>query len=260
MRDSVRNAFVRFTAQYEGVVAWMYQDVKGLVSTGIGNLIDPVQMAVVLPFVHEDGSPAGRDEIVAEWLRVKNQPPSNGKTAAQLGHLYARQVTRLHLTPAGIQQVVENKLNQNDALLRKRFPAFEQWPADAQLATHSMAWACGPAFRFPKLEAALRALDFRMAAVECRMDETGNPGLKPRNIANKQLYENAAEVQEHARNPDMLYWPNLLNGPVSDADETLEEYRLDLLESHPPPPFETVTRLPGSIATDDDEEPPPKAA
>jgi len=257
MRESVRIAFVTFTAQYEGIVPWMYQDVKGLVSTGIGNLIDPVQAAVILPFVHEDGTPAARDEIVAEWLRVKNQPPdAQGRTAAQRGHLYARQITKLKLTPAGIQQVVENKLNQNDAFLRKRFLAFEQWPADAQLATHSMAWACGPAFRFPKLEAALRALDFHTAARECRMDETGNPGLKPRNVANQQLYENAAEVHERHRNPDPLYWPNLLDGPVSPDDETLQDIRLDLHDSEPPPKdFATVTRLPYS----DDVEPPDAA-
>ena len=49
------------------------------------------------------------------------------------------------------------KLGQMDAYLAKRFPEWEEWPADAQLATLSMAWACGPAFRFPRLEAALRA-------------------------------------------------------------------------------------------------------
>jgi GH24 family phage-related lysozyme (muramidase) len=225
MRQSVRNAFVPFTLPLEGYVPWLYQDVKGLVSIGIGNLVDPIQLAMSLPFVTIDGRKATREEIVAEWHRIKSLPPnSKGQTAAQLGHLYAKSFTTLRLTREGVDQVVQGKLNQMDAYLARRFPGYETWPADAQLATLSMAWACGPAFRFPKLEAALRDLDFRTAAVECFMPEEKTiSGLRPRNIANRVLYNNAAVVLRML-DPDELHYPTDLNAPAVDREaETLPE-------------------------------------
>lgn len=199
MKPAVRAAFVAFSDGFEGTVPWMYLDVKGLVTVGIGNLIDPLPGG--LPFVRADGTPATPREIAAEWWAIKS-----ATQLAKQGHRAAKALTRLRLTPAGIEQVVFAKLDQMTAHLVKRFPAFNEWPADAQLATLSMAWACGPAFRFPLLEAALKAKDFSMAAGRCHMNETGNPGLRPRNRANKILYRNAALTTE----PEALHYPGEL--------------------------------------------------
>lgn len=237
MRDSVRAAFVEFTAPFEGVVPWMYCDVKGLVSVGIGNLIDPIQMAMSLPFVHADGSAADRAEIAAEWLRIKNFP-----NAAALGHRAVEHVAKLRLTLGGVQDLVSGKLAQMGAMLVQRFPDFEQWPADAQLATLSMSWACGPAFRFPALAHALFDGDFTVAANECHMDETGNLGLAPRNVANVTLYRNAATVAAGGLDPEPLRWP------------------VDLSEEPTLPDFPIVYGLPPLESPELDEDPPDEAA
>lgn len=230
MRQVVRDAFVAFTAPLEGVVPWLYCDVKGLVSIGIGNLVDPIQHAMTLPLVRPDGSRATGAEIAEEWHRVKNYPG-----AAHLGHRITEHVTKLRLTREGIDQVVGSKLQHMDRYLASRFLCtthddcranpdlgracsygYEQWSADAQLATLSMAWACGPAFRFPKLEAALRAQDFLTASVECFMPEEKTiSGLRPRNKANRILYTNAA----YSTNPDILYFPKALSKPPEPLDE-----------------------------------------
>lgn len=252
----MRAAFVDFTAPLEGVVPWMYLDVKGLVTTGIGNLVDPMSMALGLPWRRANGTPATVDEIAAEWQRVKGDPH-----AAKLGHKYAQRITTLRLSDAGVHELVMGKLDANDALLRKRFPGWELWPADAQLATHSMAWACGPAFRFPRLEDSLRALDFRTAAVECRMDETGNPGLRPRNVANRLLYLNAAAVVESGNvlpnlKPDVLYYPlSVAPGSIGPEDDTIPE--LDAYRSESEPAIVHSLRLAGLPGNDDE---PPDAA
>lgn len=212
MKPSVRAAFVPFTSPLEGVVPYLYLDVKGLVTVGIGNLVDPIQYALPLPFLHPDGRPASRDEIAAEWLRVKSDPH-----AARQGHLRAKAITTLRLDAAGIDLVVSRKLAQNDDHLRRRFADYDDWPADAQLATLSMAWACGPAFRFPLLEAALKARDFYLAADECHINEAGNPGIVPRNVANKVLYRNAGRVQAFKLDPDAVHYPDDLTAAVQDA-------------------------------------------
>lgn len=251
MRASVRERFVWFTSRYEGVVPWMYLDVKGLVTTAIGNLIDPIQYALALPFVRADGSPASKDEIAAEWSRVKSHP-----TAAMQGHRVLKDVTSLRLTEDGIAKVVGAKLDQNWTHLRGRFPEIAEWPADAQLATLSMAWACGPAFRFPMLEASLRSQNFAMAAIECKMSTTGNPGIVPRNVANKILYRNAHVVKQFdVYDPETLYYPRDLNderetepelryGPPEDDEPTLPSRRppavtdlADFRKVYTPPPL-----------------------
>lgn len=201
MRDAVRDRFVEFTADMEGVVPWLYQDIKGLVTVAIGNLVDPIQYALPLPFLKPDGTPAARDEIAAEWLRVKNHP-----SLAKWGHRAAEQVTTLRLDDAGVQLVVSRKLAQNVDHLRRRFREWDEWPACAQLATLSMAWACGPAFQFPMLAAVLNAQDFAEAARHCHINETGNPGIIPRNKRNKLLYLNAARVRDYKLDPDYLNW------------------------------------------------------
>lgn len=211
MRASVRAAFVGFTEPLEGSVAWMYLDVLGLVTVGIGNLIDPPVYAVGLPFVHEDGTPASRAEIAEEWARVKAD-----RSLAQKGHRAAKLVTKLRLTPEGIEQVVFAKLEQVDSQLAARFPQWEEWPAAAQLATLSLSWACGAGFRFPKLEAALKAQDWATAATECKMNAAGNPGIVPRNAANRALFLLAAQDSD----PDDLTWT--VDAPPSTQPENVQ--------------------------------------
>jgi hypothetical protein len=262
MRDVVRKAFYEFNSPMEGEVPFFYQDVKGLVSIGVGLLCDPIELAMGLPLIRPDGAPASRAEIVAEWTVIKNLPPSaKGQTAAQLGHLYARPHTKLRLTPEGLRQSLVGKLSQMDGYLANRFRCTEHedcrahaelgsvctgygynaWGADAQLATLSMAWACGPAFRFPKLEAALRRLDFRTAAVECFMPEEKTiSGLRPRNRANRILFTNAA-IALNTLDPDVLFWPADLEAQRPETKTQPSIVSPDQLE----PEAETVTQLPG---------------
>lgn len=216
MKPSVRAAFVPFTIPMEGSIAWMYLDVKGLVTTAIGNLIDPIAYALPLPFMKPDGTAATQAEITSEWLRVKAR-----KDMAMRGGVAFKAITTLRLTPDGIELVVGRKLTQVDAHLRARFAGYDAWPADAQLGVLSMAWACGPAFRFPVFEAAVRSLDFAYAATECRMDETGNPGLRPRNIATRTLFRNAAHVVAESLDPDVLYFPRVLDEAAATEPEVV---------------------------------------
>ncbi len=205
MRASVKAAFVSFTEKFEGSVATMYLDIKGLVTVAIGNLIDPVGAALDMPFLRADGSPASRYEIGAEWRRMKTNP-----ILAKLGWKAAAKVATLHLSPEGISAVVQKKLLANEAYLsqtKDQYPDFSTYPADAQLCLLSMAWAMGPAFQFPKFEAAMHKRDFREAAKHCHMEDSKNPGLRPRNAADVILLLNAAAVEEAGADPEVLHYP-----------------------------------------------------
>ena len=67
------------------------------------------------------------------------------------------------------------------------------WPASAQLALLSMAWAMGPAFA---AGAAQRLGGVRRTVVAGRsrkshIDDTANAGVRPRNVADRVLFLDA---------------------------------------------------------------------
>jgi hypothetical protein len=211
MRQVVRDIFFNFNDPLEGTVEWMYLDIKGLVTVGVGNLLPSEGAAAALPFFHDGSpeSPATDAERRQGWNDVHAR-----QELARVGHRAFRTVCDLRLSIDGIRELVNSKLSSNENILAATFPQFSDWPADAQLALLSMAWALGPAFpaSWPKFATACRALDFAGASIECRMQEAGNPGVIPRNNADQLLLQNASKVMraENGYDPDTLYYPTQL--------------------------------------------------
>ncbi len=218
MRQSVRDAFVSFTEKFEGSVNVMYVDILGLVTCGVGNLIDPIGTALDLPFLRADGSMASRAEIGSEWRLMKLTPG-----LSHLGWTAAAKIAKLHLSPEGISQLVAGKLAANEHYLvemKNEFPDFSTFPADAQLAVLSMAWAMGPAFppRFPKFTAAMHRRDFAAAALLSHMEDSHNAGLRPRNAADIVLLDNAAAVEKAGADPEVLRYPDVAVFPPAAVE------------------------------------------
>lgn len=188
-KQSVLDVFPSFTANLEGKVPWMYADILGLVTVGLGCLIDPVSLALGLPWKRPDGSDASNGEVAAEWNRVKHDP-----TLPKRGHRAAQKVTTLRLTDEGIARLANDRLRRHEAWFVKTWKDFASFPADAQLAIHSMGWAMGAGFtgKFPSFTRAVTVHDWATAARNCKMREAGNPGLVPRNKRNVSLLLAAA--------------------------------------------------------------------
>src|SRR6476469_6934719 len=127
MHQSVQDAFPAFTEPLEGRVPFMYLDVKGLVTTGVGNLIDtddPAHLFSNANLVPEafgfdwrdrnTDAQAGQDEIQAEYTTVKNR--QDLKNAA-IGT--KESITRLRLTDQAIDQMVATRLASNETILKQ---------------------------------------------------------------------------------------------------------------------------------------------
>jgi GH24 family phage-related lysozyme (muramidase) len=208
MKSSVSDIFPSFSEKFEGRLNFMYLDIKRLVTTGIGNLIDPLTPDVLnLPWrpKAEPDRSAAENEIRAEWEFVKSDPDAR----SQRGGGTFRDVTSLELSNDAVDDLVRGKVAGMETFLKNRqeFSNFDDWPADAQLGLLSMAWAMGPAFRFPNFQAACAAQDFRTAADESHIDDTANPGLRPRNAANRQLFLSAADGIDGNLDPDEVHLP-----------------------------------------------------
>lgn len=197
MRAAVRGAFPAFTSRFEGRLPFMYLDVLGLVTTGVGNLIDPMAAALALPWLHKlDATPATRPEVVAEWNIVKNAQPMR-----KLGGGAFARLTTLMLSDAAIDELVQGRLALNESQVRVGYSDWDTFPADAQMAMLSMCWAMGagriipgPAFQYPQFRAAVLNGDWARASDQCKMGEAGNPGLVPRNVTNRKLFLAAAST------------------------------------------------------------------
>lgn len=233
MRKSVMSAWFAFNAPFEGVCLHMYLDNLGLVSTGVGNLLEPMSAAEVLPFRKPNGMLATVLEIRTEWRRLKAKAVPESTVEAwrknhqgaplpiQLlggAHLSQQAVTTLRLRKPDVETLVRRKLLQNEEALRDRFglSGWNQWPACAQLPTHSMAWAMGSnGFAgFPKFMAHAKRQDFAAMAAECRvMPDRGT--LKLRNAANRALFLNAARVVAEGLDPELL----IFDAPKPPPDE-----------------------------------------
>lgn len=197
----------------------MYLDVKGLITIGVGNLIDPVQVALPLPFVRRsDGESATRTQIYAEWQAIKK----NTALATQ-GHRAAARETTLLLADEAVGALIRERLQANEALLSKHssLPAWDRWPADAQLGVHSMAWALGVGGlrKFPLFLMAAARSDFQEMARQCEISTQGNPGVKPRNEANRRCFENADFVSRNHLDREVLHYPEIATRPVEHLEE-----------------------------------------
>ena len=220
MFPAVQSGFPTFSTKFEGRVPYMYLDVLGLVTVGVGNLVDPVLAAQALPFrfknrpgIAAPGSAATADQIAAEWQALKNDPSLKTR-----GYKACEPITQLELSDDAIDSLIIDRLTKNESFLKRQpwFQDFDIWPADAQLGLLSMAWAMGPAGpgNFPSFRAACQRLDFNTAAAQCKMNEAGNPGVVPRNQANITLFSNAAIVVASAAQGGLqranLHYPQVL--------------------------------------------------
>jgi len=204
MWPSVQNAFVEFSSPLEGVLDFMYLDNASApgpyVTTGMGNLIDPIGAALALLWRHNsDNSLASQAEVETEWNTVKAR-----KDLAPKGGGAFKGITSLHIDAATINEIVASRLAQNEKILMARFANYTSLPADAQLGLHSMAWNMGAAFGFPKFSEAILNSDFTTAANECKISN----GSEARNTADKQLFENAALVEQYGLDPSVLWYPD----------------------------------------------------
>ncbi len=173
---------------FEGRIPWMYLDVNGYVTAGVGNLLATPQVAIALIWRRRDeGGEADEVEIGDEWMRV------HGAVKGRAAGAY-KPLTRLELADHEIGRLFNRRVDEFCTQLEHHFPLWPEWPEEAQLATLDMAFNLGAGAlpkEWPKLSQALRAMDWRQAAVDCHRPQSH----EARNVAVKALFAKAAQEQ-----------------------------------------------------------------
>ena len=208
MHASVAAALPLFLKQFEGKVNYMYLDVKGLVTIGIGHLLDPVDQALRLQFGPKGGGgTASGAQVIAEWQTVKGRRDLAGKPSIEFD-----KITTLQLTDVGIATMVADDAKSIESYIKtnpsaKKFYAdFDAWPADAQLGFFGVAWGGIPLpqFGWHLFPAACRDQDWDTAAAQCKIT---SPIAAGRNEAHRAMFINAAAIKANGDDITKVWWP-----------------------------------------------------
>jgi hypothetical protein len=175
-------------------------------------LIDPIGAALALPWKNSDGSSASQQQITDAFNAVKGAWPGVQSTACA-------PLTDIRLDQDGLNQLMLKTVANNHNYFVGKYPNYTNWPADAQLALHSIGWAWGPGFsgvwgdNGAAFDAAVNAPtpDFATAAqimqTASQHEESINPGIVPRDAGNLQMFANAASAIAKKGNLAVLYYP-----------------------------------------------------
>lgn len=225
------------TQPLEGRVLWMYVDAKGYVTTGDGNLIDSPAAAARLPWKRADGSPASYAEVEAAWNAIKR----SGLEGFGGGSREQAAVTSLRLTDEDVDALVTAKIAENETVLRRRWPGYDNAPAEAQLALNLWAWAVGANAGYPRMFAALASEAYSTAGREALINpQVGTIGVpqpwapkrvRNRNTIIRELFDNADAVARTGGDRTDVAWPERVPGgalgmPIAGASPTTKRVAL----------------------------------
>ena len=170
---------------FEGLIPWLYCDVRGLATTGIGNLVASPAACAKHPWRHQaDGRAALPGEAETLWAHTTDAYRKD------LGAAAYRNISDLRLTKDYIQGLVATRL-ENDFLpgIRKLCHDFDAWPLPARQAIVDMAYqyGCGGISKFVNMIAACLDRKWEDAADECH----GKCSAR-RNAWRRQKFQDAA--------------------------------------------------------------------
>jgi hypothetical protein len=232
VRSNVEHIFPQFSGALEGTFACPYSDVRRLITTARGALIDPVERALPLEWYIGDRR-ATEEEIRNDWRTIKDQ--ALRMSDAKLQHWTATEqapLTSIRLRAEFIDALTLRQLRANYAYIEAHLmPGIGEFPADAQLGVSSLAWALGAGFDKvvpPRTEfvAACNAGNWLVAGAHARLRESGNAGVVARNKQQDLCFSNAATVKVRGLDPAALWWPNAC--PKEDSLKTLAVKALEL--------------------------------
>jgi hypothetical protein len=168
VRTSAVVAYPSWIAQFEGDCRDPYLDVRGLVTVGVGFLC-PLSVALLCSWTTPAGALATPAEIHAGYDVLTSLPPGRG------GGWY-RGRAGLTLTPFSFAALYAQRISGFETALRSPAhvgPAWDGLAAVGQIARMRTAWAEGGAAPWPKLDAAIRAGAWEVAARECWPADAG---------------------------------------------------------------------------------------
>jgi GH24 family phage-related lysozyme (muramidase) len=221
-RAAVVASLIPWSTPFEGYLNGPYTDAKGLVTTGMGNLIDSGTGSST-PTAKARSLPWSPNNIDADWAALKKAWPGVQSVASM-------KLTTSRLSPQAVTDLIVSTMKAEEPAILRLIPGFASLPADAQMGIWSMVWAMGTGnlAKFTTFLSAINSGDFVTAAANCHMQGVG---IDMRNLANKLLFLNAAAVRTLGADPSVLYYVDGLTKLVGSTAVALAREQAGILAS-----------------------------
>ncbi len=211
MYPSAKDQILDHLSIFEGVVPYMYLDVRGLVTVGVGNLLDPLSTygKKVRFYRLSDRGFATEAEVKAEFAFVKSKVVPGGNTPQSGWARYTafESVTKLRVYPEDIQAAVLTSVaSQEKWIVSQLGRDYDTLPADVQVVLIQMGYAGSLKARMPQLAPFLKKRDYLGARRFAYLSnpQNGLRGYEDYNAAFRMMMMNAWIVEQCA-NLDMAY-------------------------------------------------------
>ncbi len=190
---------------FEGHVTYMYLDIKGNVTVGLGHLIRNAAEAKQLRFFERGTTnPVHPAHIENAFNKVLNSRLAGSK------HTAFKDMTHIDLDLDEIENLFDDDVMQFIHELNHKFTDFETYPASAQLGMLDLAYNMGTtrfAEGFPVFRDALKFRNWLKVAEESHrkeVDEEGNvnEGMQNRNKVVRGWFLDAIKDEPFFVNPD----------------------------------------------------------
>ena len=203
MHQSAQNQIIDHLSVFEGVVPYMYLDVRGLVTTGIGNLLDPLSTygRKVRFYRRSDLGFATEAEVKAEFALVKSKCVPGGGAPQRAFAVYTafEPLTKLRVYPEDIKAAVLVSLAAQETWIRSQLGRdYDLLPADVQVMLVQMGYAGSLKSRLPELGPPLKKRDYLAARQYAFLSNAqfGQKGYGDYNAAFKLMLVNAWIVEQ----------------------------------------------------------------
>jgi len=188
---------------------------NGTVYTARGYQIDPIQDALKLEWIapndmfRQEANPYGyrvatEDEVRATWASVKDSDLSSLQMFEAL--------TKLRLSDAESGRLVDFQVQDVISAIKAKVPAFNSFPADAQLATVLRGWLQANQGTVTTQNdsaffSALNSKNFTAA----NMESVWPSETQAQQFTIANLFSNAQAVLDQKLDPSVLVWPKFLD-------------------------------------------------
>lgn len=150
--------------KFEGCCTWLYLDTRGLVTTGIGNLVKTPEDAVRIAMLKPDGTLATDGEKRVAWAQVHALPP------AKPASFYRKNGPQLVVPMAEVDRLVGTRLRDEFIPgIKKHLPEFDEFPNGPKRGLVDIVYNCGVGgfAKFSHMIASCKKRDWRAAALTC---------------------------------------------------------------------------------------------
>lgn len=171
LKDQAIAGKVQAAEDFESFVPYMYLDVAGQVTVGIGHGILDAPAACAIAFRKADGSTAADQEITKEFNALHALSSEQRGREQKWPAKYFEGRTTLRIDEESAYNLAATDIRAKEKDIKRNFPEYDTYPSAVQEALLDMVFSMGMGKllrSYPSFCDAVKRRDWKTAAEQCR--------------------------------------------------------------------------------------------